>query len=160
MKKVTLNEFLEKLENKEELIYLCTEKGSNFIVIETAQTLIERMDDVEKLIRNKVDRIYKENYERALAFPHEISTTIKELSSSDSTNERKVKNKLRSLESRYVSAIKVRDQYGAALDAWKYVGDRVIKGIDERTVYDPGTIVRIEGFESGSLWNRGERKTI
>lgn len=155
----TFIDFLGELwEN--ELVYVGTKDGSCWLVIETAKTLIENLEKVDSVVRNKTMETCRRAQDRLDTLPRRIVEIQDELKESDDEKRvRWLKADLESLETRYVYAYNVRDKCLKALKKGP-IGERKVVEVYEKTAFDPGTAVIIEGFENGDLWLKGEKKVI
>lgn len=163
--KTTFINFLKKQEENE-IIYLGTKHGSNWIVIDTAKNIIDKIDKLENYLHKQAVKNLSTSKNRMKELPYNITETLDRLKEetekekSDVDEVKKLKRRLDSYEKRYVSAYNTKVKYERALSSWKTVGNRLVVESYKHETDIVGTCVLIKGFEDGSLWCKGEHKDI
>lgn len=158
--KTTFINFLKKQEENE-IIYLGTKLGSNWIVIDTAKNIIDKIDKLETYLHKQAVKNLNTSKIRMKELPYNITETLDRLKEKSDVDEvKKLKHRLDSYEKRYVSAYNTKVKYERALSSWKAVGNRLVVEHCKHETDIVGTCVLIEGFEDGSLWFKGEHKDI
>lgn len=153
-------DFLKGLDSNE-LVYVGTKDGSNWIVIETAQTVIENMDKLEHILHCQVHDTYAKAQDKLDTIPYSIVDVRKEIGECDSDEKMKeLKVKLANLERAFVASYMTREKYKKALDTWIKLDDRPVLNTYEHKTDHPGTSIILSGIERGTLWFKGEKKVI
>ena len=156
----TLKKYLETLDENE-MIYLGTKSGSSFIVIEPVHTILEKMDQINDIIH---DRIVSglNNAQRVLdTYPKLIIELQYKLDIEPDKKERKeLKSKLETAEGKFATAFGSRKKYREAVSWKKNLKDRMVLDVYEHETDIPGTTVIVEGFDNGTLWFKGEHKVL
>ena len=153
-KKQTFLSYLKE-RNPDEIIYLGTENGSSWIVIEPASVLIDRINDVENLIRNRVEREFHaaeesvnktpkvlvdiheniaywnnpENFDeiyKKIQEAHEEELTPKLLEQERQKKIQAMKSSLHDREKHFANAVYRRAEISKRLQSWKKIGKREI----------------------------------
>ena len=153
-KKQTFLSYLKE-RNPDEIIYLGTENGSSWIVIEPASVLIDRINDVENLIRNRVEREFHaaeksvnktpkvlvdiheniaywnnpENFDeiyKKIQEAHEEELTPKLLEQERQNKIQAMKSSLHDREKHFANAVYRRAEISKRLQSWKKIGKREI----------------------------------
>ena len=153
-KKQTFLSFLKEQDPKT-LIYLGTENGSSWIVIEPASVLIDRINDVENLIRDRVEREFHaaeesvnktpkvlvdiheniaywnnpENFDeiyKKIQEAHEEELTPKLLEQERQKKIQAMKSSLHDREKHFANAVYRRAEISKRLQSWKKIGKREI----------------------------------
>lgn len=156
--KETLNEI-----NDNEILYVGTKNGSGWIVIETAGVIIENVEKLEKLLRNKVERINRDSNTRVKNLPYRIVSLRDELENIDPKNVKgkgKIETQLFDLESKFVNAFLRRKETSKRLATWKHLNDRAVVETYPHETDVLGTCIVLEGSDDGDLWYQGEKKSI
>lgn len=161
MKKLKFIEFLKE-QDSNEVIYLGTKDGSGWIVIDTAETIINNMKKIEKIVRSRIVTKNKKAQDILDTFPSLIVKVQDELKESimDKEEIKKLENKLWGLESRYNSAFCTREKLSKTLKSWKTIGNRIVEESYDHETDVIGKCVLLEGFDNGTLWFKGEKKVI
>ena len=161
--KKTFIEFLNEL-NKDEMVYVGTEKGTNWIVIDKPVKIIEILDVIEKELHAQMQRIYDAANERVIGIPSLLIKERKQLTKLTKIKGRDVTNlinesrgRIYKLESTFVSAFNTRKKYGKILDKWVDIRDRKVVDIYEHETDIPGVSVILEGYGDGTIWFYGEK---
>lgn len=155
--------FIELLEemDKDELVYVGTKDGSNWIVIETVQTVLEKMDKVEKMTHDQVLRTLKRSKTNIHDYPYKIVELHEKIDKCKDDKERgKLEYKLHDLESRFAATYHTYRKTKQLLSKWIKLPDRKIVETYPIDVENPGTAILLEGSITGSLWFKGEKKVI
>lgn len=156
----TLKSYLETLDENE-MIYLGTKNGSSFIVIEPVHTIIEKMDQINDIVH---DRIVSglNNAQRVLdTYPNLIIELQNKIDSEQDHKKRKeLKAKLEMAEAKFATAFGSRKRYRGAVSWKKKFGDRIVKDVYEHETDIPGTTIIVEGFDNGTLWFKDEHKVL
>lgn len=153
-KKQTFLSYLKE-RNPDEIIYLGTENGSSWIVIEPASVLIDRINDVENLIRDRVEREFHaaeesvnktpkvlvdiheniaywnnpENFDeiyKKIQEAHEEELTPKLLEQERQKKIQAMKSSLHDREKHFANAVYRRAEISKRLQSWKKIGKREI----------------------------------
>lgn len=165
MKTKTFMDFLKEQEN-DEMIYVGTKDGAGWIVIERAETLIQKMEKLESYLHGKASDTYKNAVDNLRKLPSFIvedqkKIDILEADAEDKKEElRKAKGLLSDHERKYVSSYMTRKKYSNVLKSWKRVDERKVIETYEHNTDKIGTCVLLEGFENGELWYFGEKEVI
>ena len=161
MKKLKFIEFLKE-QDSNEVIYLGTKDGSGWIVIDTAETIINNMKKIEKIVRSRIVTKNKKAQNILDTFPSLIVKVQDELKESITDKEeiKKLENKLWRLESKYNSAFGTRKKLSKTLKSWKTIGNRIVEESYDHETDVIGKCVLLEGFDDGTLWFKGEKKVI
>lgn len=152
---MTLERFL--LKNLDKIIYIATEKGSSWLVIEKGGYIIDRLDKLD-------DAVFKQNQQQLSAaenktnsIPYDICKILDTQPISEEGIEKKEKD-LELLERAYANAIHKKYKYKRILEKFKKPSTRNI--VNTYPVTDtgaPGIGVIISGEENGNLWFYGEK---
>lgn len=153
-KKQTFLSYLKE-RNPDEIIYLGTENGSSWIVIEPAIVLIDRINDVEKLIRDRVEMEFHaaeksvnktpktlvdiheniaywnnpENLDeiyKKIQEAHEEELTPKMLEQERQKKIQAMRSRLHDIEKHFANAVYRRAEISKRLQSWKKIGKREI----------------------------------
>ena len=161
--KKTFIEFLNEL-NKDEMVYVGTEKGTNWIIIDRPDKIIEILDTIEKELHAQMQRIYDAANERVTGIPSLLVKERKQLAKLIKIKNRDVRDlinesrgRIYKLESTFVSAFDTRKKYGKILNKWVDIRDRKVVDIYEHETDIPGVSVILEGYGDGTLWWYGEK---
>lgn len=154
-----LNEFLER-QNPEDLLYIGTEEGGGWLIIDTVKNVLGLLDKVDLKLRKYCEDVIA-NYQRDLdRLPEDIVDTQKELAWAEEKGDIELlalnRRKLAKKEANYVSAYAGRKKYQSSLNTWKSFGERKLLDIYPNTSDKPGTCVLISGFEKGDYWFKEE----
>ena len=154
--------FIECLKemNPNEMVYVGTKSGASFIVIDTAQTVIDHLDKFEKYLHDKAEKRYNDcelYISNVLTKMEEIKRTMGDHPSSY-PNE--VAKKFRKLEGQLSWGTHMKEKYRKYLDEWKTIRERPVIETYKHTVDITGTTLIITGNENGSLWFKHEKKSI
>ena len=161
--KKTFIEFLNEL-NKDEMVYVGTEKGTNWVIIDKPDKIIEILDTIEKELRAQVQRTYDAANEKVVGIPSLLVKERKQLAKLINIKNRDVRDlinetrgRICKLESAFVSAFDTRKKYRKILDKWVDIRDRKVVDIYEHETDIPGVSVILEGYGDGTLWFYGEK---
>ena len=161
--KKTFLEFLNE-QKPEEMVYVGTFKGSGWLYIDTAQNLIEKIDDIEKKIRKDAERTLKTAQTRLGNIPGEIVAVQEEVKKLTERGNKealnKAKNSLLLLEHKFVSAFNTRELYSKALLTWTIFGKRIVKDTYKHETDVEGICILVDGFENGKLWFKDEEEKL
>lgn len=151
-----------KEQDPNSIIYFGTENGSSWLAIETAQTLIDKMDIMEKKLHRRSENILENAKDRILVIPSQLieeRNKLNELERTGATREdiNKAKTKVYDLEKGFVSAFSTRKKYQKYLDCWVKLSNRKVVESYPHTVDVPGISVLVEGIEDGALWMKREK---
>ena len=161
--KKTFIEFLNEL-NKDEMVYVGTEKGTNWVIIDKPDKIIEILDTIEKELRAQVQRTYDAANEKVVGIPSLLVKERKQLAKLTNIKNRDVRDlinetrgRIYKLESTFVSAFDTRKKYRKILDKWVDIRNRKVVDIYEHETDIPGVSVILEGYGDGTLWFYGEK---
>ena len=157
--------FLEFLKEEEpdELIYVGTQGGSGWLLIETAQTLIDNLDKIEDRLHKRSEYVLRDAKQRIKSLPFKIVEAQQELDklkkSNDATEDdiKKAESRLFAAERSFVTSYGIRKRYTTYLNKWVHVSKREVLESYPHTVNDPGVSVIITGIEQGDLWFKDEK---
>ena len=161
--KKTFIEFLNELD-KNEMVYVGTEKGTNWIIIDKPDKIIEILDTIEKELRAQVQRTYDAANKKVVGIPSLLVKERKQLTKLMNIKNRDVRDlinesrgRIYKLESTFVSAFDTRKKYKKILDKWVDIRDRKVVDIYEHETDIPGISAILEGYGDGTLWFYGEK---
>lgn len=147
-----LIEFLSE-ENQDTIVYVGTIRGSGWIVIDTAENLMKKLDDVNIQLIKEAERIVKNSQIKLDSLPISIVDTQKQIAECDDEKElKKLNKKLANLEKNYATAYNSRMLYKQTLNKWIPLKDRGIYKQHEHETDIIGTCVLVSGFEKGKYW--------
>lgn len=161
-------ELLTELE-ADQMVYLGTNNGSGWIVIEPAGYIIEKIDDLEKYLHDRVKNALAEAEYDLKIYPKimvDRQEKIKELieSNGDKKKIKSEENMLRESERKFWAAYNKREKNTKFLTNWIHVSERKVKETyengDEKYGVINGYAIKVEGAENGELWFRHEKKII
>lgn len=161
----TFEEFLNK-QNEDDIIYVGTKNDSGWIVIETAKDLINNMNKVEKLVHRRVKETNKRSKEKLIKIPGLIVDSYKRIEELDPKSDdynktvKQINNSIRRLESEFASAYTIRNKTNKTLEHWIHMKDRPVIETYEHETDIKGICCLLKGDENGTLWFKGEYKTI
>ena len=162
MKKMNLINFLKE-QDRNETIYLGTKNGSGWIVIETAEKIIESIDKLEKHLRDDAERNLRNAKVVLKNKPFEIVEILNKLKVEDSYDKKELKeleSKLARYERRYANAFITREKYMKLINGWKTVDKRNVVETYNHETDTKGICVLVDGIENGTLWFKGEKRGI
>ena len=155
-----LKSFLEDL-NEDQMVYLGTKDGSSWILIDTAEKILDGLDELNDLLHEQIVRSNREAKKSCKELPVLIVQTLSKIEKTkDKEKREQLKYDLHSFESKYVAVYARREKTSKALQKWKVVKDRDVVETYDHTVHTPGISILIEGFENGTLWFKDEHKVI
>ena len=161
--KKTFIEFLNELD-KNEMVYVGTKNGTNWIVIDKPDKIIEILDNIEKELHAQVQRTYDVAHEKVVGIPSLLVKERKQLTKLMKITNRDVRDlinetrgRIYKLESTFVSAFGTRKKYRKILDKWIDIRDRKVVDIYEHETDISGVSVILEGYGDGTLWWYGEK---
>ena len=161
--KKTFIEFLNEL-NKDEMVYVGTEKGTNWVIIDKPDKIIEILDTIEKELHAQIQRTYDAANEKVVGIPSLLVKERKQLTKLMNIKNRDVRDlinesrgRIYKLESTFVSAFGTRKKYRKILDKWVDIRDRKVVDIYEHETDITGVSVILEGYGDGTLWFYGEK---
>lgn len=159
--KETLVKKLEGM-NGDELVYIGCKDGTNFIVIDTVDSIINGLTKIDKYLHDRVERYQRKSINNLSTLPFKITEVLERINSGTLSNKElgKAKNVLRNYENKYASAHQARINCERQLSWWIPFGDRKVIDTYPHTVDDPGTTILVEGSFQGDLWWKGENKSI
>lgn len=163
-KVTTFMEFLKEQE-PETLIYLGTEKGSSWIVIEPAAVLIEKMNKLEKFVMDKITKIVSDAQKNIDNGPR-LMVELRGKIENPETEPKEVTaltKRLYEWEKTFAASVNTRANMNKYLNSYIDVKDRAVLEtypINKIDGIDSGIAVKITGIELGTLWWRNEHKTI
>ena len=158
---MTLENYL--LKNLDKLIYLATEQGSSWIVIENSDKILANLEKIDKelLRRREADLNTTENKTNSL--PYDICKVLDKNPISKSDVEKKEKE-LESLEHSYKDAVIRKYKLKEIINKWKEPSKRkVVRTYPVTDTGYPGIGVIISGSDDGNLWfynEKGRKKII
>lgn len=162
--KNTLLEELERIskEDPKRLVYIGTNKGSGFVLIEEAKKAIKKLDDVNKELYDK----HQKSLSRAKSFIHDSPRRIVDIQDqlenciNSLTDEQveKLREELRKLEQDFANAVRLRKELSGYLKNYVALKDRKILDTYDRQGYDPGICIIVNGIETNNIWFRNEKK--
>lgn len=138
-------------------------------MIEPAGYIIEKIDELEKYLYNRVKDALAEAEYDIRTYPRIIvnrQEKIKELIESKGDKKKIVseENMLHEAERRFWAAYNKRDKSTRSLKTWIKISERKVKETyengDEKYGVINGYAIKIEGSENGELWFRHEKKII
>ena len=147
-----LNEFLSKMESNE-MVYLGTIKGSGWLIIDTAENLLGKLDELNTQLIKAAECTVQRSQKVLNELPSFIVATQNEIAEcSDEKEVKKLKKKLANYETKYATAYNNRLMYGKALNKWTPVKNRLVHKTEVHESEIVGTCVLISGFENGKYW--------
>lgn len=153
---MTLVAFLERL-SPEELVYLGTNKGSNFIVVDTAENIIKDIDIINDVMLEELNRHYNRNIHELSKLPRatvEIQEKLEASTHSDDID--KWTKKFDLYIDKIVTAYNGRNNYAVTLRTWIPYKEREVVESYPHTAYEHGTVVLVKGKENGKYWSKQE----
>lgn len=152
-----LNEFLSKVD-KNEMVYIGTVRGSGWIIIDTAENLLVKLEEVDEQLKKEAKRIVKDSQKKLDSLPTSIVELQKEIAElKDAKEVKKAKSKLARAETAYATAYNQRALYQKSLDKWMPMGNRLVHDTYEHETDEIGTCVRVSGHEKGKYWSYDEQ---
>lgn len=162
-----LKTFMELLkeQDSDQLIYVGTQSGRNWIVIDTAENIIKNIHKLEKYLRSYVERVDRKAQSRLDTLPFEIVDIHKQMdelleSKHGNAKYHGLRCTLDSLEKQFVKAYSEREKCNRVLKEWKEVGDRIVVETRMHESDYEGLAFVLEGFEPGQIFYKGEKKSI
>lgn len=161
MKKETLLTTLEGM-NKDELVYVGCKDGSNWIIIDTVENVINGMKKIDSHLHDDVQKSYRKAMNNLNSLPFKIVGSLEDINSGR-LNEKELKRTKKLLakyENNYFSAHQSRVKCEQLLNYWTPFGDRKVIDTYPHTVDDPGISILVDGSFPGNLWWKGEHKSL
>ena len=161
-KSVKFLDFL-KQQDPDTMIYFGTKNGSSWLAIETAQTLIDNIDDMEKKLHRRSVDILRNAKEKLAVIPgklveaHEKLNELEASGDASKSDIAKAKTKVSELEKKFVAAFSTRKNYQNYIEFWIKLPERKVVESYSHTFDIPGVSVVIEGIENGGLWTKYEK---
>lgn len=152
--------YLETL-NENTLVYVGTDKGSSWIVIETVRTIMDNLERLENIVRERVVKQYQTASDHIVKIPYQIVDLRKKIEEEDNDrNKRKMKSRLLELETKFNNAFIMRKNSSEQLDKWIQIDKRTVVEHYEQEGEESGICVILEGSDNGTIWYRGEKKVL
>lgn len=163
MSKNFINYLKETDENT--VLYIGTEQGSGWIVIETVRTILDNLEKLEQIIHDRVVEQNSNAKELLEDIPFEIVGIRQKLYKGKfekSRHERALKNKLAVLENSFYNAFIQRKMTEKRLHNWIVVGERKVINtyMQDPGLEVPGICVILEGCDNGTIWFKGEKEVL
>lgn len=158
--KKTLLETLSELK-ADETVYLATKKGTNWIAIDDASTIIENLDKIDKVLYKNIETSIEKAQESIDSLPGLMIKTREKISECNNEFELKeLKGKLDRIESGFVAAFNARQSNMKYLSNWVEIKDRNVVEVYQHNTDIVGPCIIVEGIDDGHLWYKGESKPI
>lgn len=154
--------FLQE-QDQNEIIYLGTKNGSGWIAIETAEQIIENIDNIEKCLRDDAERILRKAKNILKNKPFDIVENLNKLKEEESYDKKelkKIKLKLANDERKYVNAFSTRKKYSKLIEGWTTIDKRKVVEVYNHETDVKGICVLVNGIDNGTLWFKDEREGI
>lgn len=159
----TFIEYLKE-QNQNEILYVGTNEGSSWIIIESVETILENLERLEEIVHEGVEKQYSTSQDTLEKIPCQIvQTQIMLLRNKfeNTKDKRKLEGKLCELEKKFANAYFMRKRSRNQLDNWVEIHNRKIMDIYEYDGTDePGTCIILEGSENGTIWYKNEKKIL
>ena len=139
------------------MVYIGTDKGHSWIVIDTTSNIIERMDDIEVAARDNAEAELFSYCAKCNSLPEEIVYLQRECRIADETEIEEFENRLAAAEQKYVAAYNGRKKWTDILKNWVAFGERAVVDVYPHTVDIPGTSIIVKGHINGYLWWKDEK---
>lgn len=162
--KNTLLKELNKIskEDPKRLVYIGTNKGSGFVLIDEVEKVIKKLDDVNKEMYDKHQKSLARAESSVYSLPRRIVDIQDQLENCiDSLTYEQVKElriELKNLEQAFANAVALRKKLSDYLKNYVKIKDRKIRDIYDRTVYDQGLAIIVNGIETNNIWFKDEVK--
>ena len=156
----TFKDFLMEVD-KDEILYVGTEKGSGWIDIAKASEIIESLDKLEKKLHSKMENFYRTAARRVRDLPRSMIDYQDKLLNPeiDDITRKKLEGRLAEFERSFCASYKSRNDSQKLLRNWKEIDERFVKDTYQHETDVIGTCVILEGIDNGTLWSIDEKKT-
>lgn len=149
----TLLEKLYKLDPNE-IVYLGTREGTNWIRIDTAEFLIEHIEELNYTMKNDIYNTFNNALRYVEETPYRIVETMDKLKAEDDESKiRELKKTLDGYCSRFSTSYPRSKKLRNQLDNWVHVADRKVLEVYTHETDVIGTCIIIKGIESGKVWS-------
>lgn len=149
----TFLEFLET-QNPTQLIYVATEKGTNWMFIDTAGNLILNMKSNDKLVKDRANKhldMAKRRFDSISLLYEEVNDKL--IFSEDENEKKELEKAITKIHLRLKQAIKFKKRQELVIKMGKKdLKDRKIISIYEHKTDPIGPCVILEGYDNGSYW--------
>lgn len=150
-----------KEQDQSEIIYLGTNNGSGWIVIDTVEKIIANIDKIEKHLRNNAERVLENAKMILKTKPFDIVDGLNKLSGDyDSEELKKIKIKLEHDERKYANAFVTKEKYSKIISKWKTIDKRRVVNTYDHETDEKGICILVDGIDNGTIWFKGEHKGI
>ena len=151
----TLKTVLKEIEAYE-VVYIGTIRGSGWLVIDTAQNVLNQLEEINEDMKREARRMIDQSQDRLNDLPTSIVAVQNEIKNCNDEDElKKLKSRLLGFERTYASSYNSRMLYEKSLRSWKPIAKRGVHDMYEHKS-EPGTCIILTGFESGKYWLKCE----
>ena len=158
----TLIDFLNEVD-KDEMIYIGAERGTNWIVIDKPDEIIEQLGRIEKQLYARIRHTYEGAIDKLASNPSAIEKEKKRLKRLEAIKDRDVrgpiaksKNFIATAERELIASAITYKKYDKIVTEWVKLPNRKVLSVYPHETDIPGTSVIVEGYGYGFLWWYGE----
>ena len=156
----TFKEYLGTLDGNT-LVYMGTKNGSNWIVIDTVETILNNIERLEEIMHERVLKQHQTASNSVYEIPYKIVELRKTIDEEVvAKNKRKLEARLLDLENKFSNAFIMRKNTDEQLRKWVKIENRLVVEYYEQDGEEPGICVILEGSDNGTIWYRGEKNIL